>query len=317
MNSSKKRYESTVYAKINLVLSVGQSLRDADGQGAALHPICSWMHSINLCDQIQIERLDDECASSYSVVWNREAHIDGQSVSVRQEPVEWAMDDDLAVRAHKVVEAHIGRSLPIRLKVAKNIPAGGGLGGGSADAAGVLIGLNTLFGLGLNEAQLVELGMKIGSDVPFFLDLGHPIPRPAIVEETGERITRLESVHAGKPTTLFLMNFGCSTPAVYRAFDEMHNDSGHAIDTDRVRSIALRSDLDCSVLFNDLREPAIRVAQQLGVIRDRLVDSLGCPVHVSGSGSTLFCLGDSEFSRGGSSGENHPECQQVVYTQLC
>jgi 4-diphosphocytidyl-2-C-methyl-D-erythritol kinase len=90
-------------------------------------------------------------------------------------------DDNLCVRAAKL----LGKGCELRLE--KNIPVGGGLGGGSSDAATVLIVLNRLWKCGLDQRALMELGAKLGADVPFFI-----YGRNAIGEGIGERLQALE-----------------------------------------------------------------------------------------------------------------------------
>jgi len=322
MSSLKDTYESVVYAKVNLALSVGETIQSDEQHLRGMHPICSWMHSINLCDQIHIQRLDANKKSCYSVMWNRGADIDGDEIRVQHEPVDWAIEDDLSVRAHKLVESKLDRALPIELIITKNIPAGGGLGGGSADAAGVLIGLNSLFELEMSESELKQLGSILGSDVPFFIDLDYQIPRPAIVEGTGEQITRLERIHEGKHITLFFMSFGCSTAQVYQEFDmKEHERASHQVERDRIQALALNQHLDSSILFNDLSIAAIQVAPELGLIKDELSSSIGHPIHVSGSGSTLFCVGCIHDQIGPIKDKSFPDSgshiREVMYTQLC
>ncbi len=276
-------FRTRVHAKVNLVLGVG---REDEANG--LHPICSWMHAIDLCDEIEIRQVPEQQDTEYIVRW---ARGDGKDV-----PVEWAIEDDLGVRAHKVVEEHVGRRLPVRLRLIKSIPAGGGLGGGSADAGGVLMGLNVLFDLQLDHQTLVKLAMKLGSDIPFFLDPGHldhPAPRPAIVQGFGDQITRLSSDHVGTPITLIVPSFGCHTGKVYQAFDAMV-DAGHTLDAHRVQGIASQGLIDDSDWFNDLAVPAAMVATELGTVRESVQSQGGHRVHVSGSGSTLFVVGATD-----------------------
>lgn len=78
-------------------------------------------------------------------------------------------DDDLALRAARALKAASGSPLGADVAVTKRIPVGGGLGGGSSDAASVLLGLNRLWSLGLPRARLAEIGLALGADVPFFL----------------------------------------------------------------------------------------------------------------------------------------------------
>ena len=76
---------------------------------------------------------------------------------------------DLCVRAAKLLQEHTHCKLGVEILVEKNIPIGGGLGGGSSDAATVLMALNRLWALNLSRAELLSIGLKLGADVPFFI----------------------------------------------------------------------------------------------------------------------------------------------------
>lgn len=80
-----------------------------------------------------------------------------------------AVEDDLCVRAARLLQAHTGCRLGARIGLQKRIPMGGGLGGGSSDAATVLLALNRLWGLDLPRRELMQLGLKLGADVPVFI----------------------------------------------------------------------------------------------------------------------------------------------------
>lgn len=92
-------------------------------------------------------------------------------------------EQDLCVKAARLLQAHSTCSLGADISLIKNIPMGGGLGGGSSDAATVLIALNHLWNLGLSKTTLMELGLKLGADVPFFI-----FGENAWVEGIGEKI---------------------------------------------------------------------------------------------------------------------------------
>lgn len=77
--------------------------------------------------------------------------------------------DDLTVRAAKLLKAHTGYEAGVTIEIEKNLPMGGGLGGGSSDAATTLVVLNRLWGLGLSEGELMALGLQLGADVPVFV----------------------------------------------------------------------------------------------------------------------------------------------------
>lgn len=267
------------HAKINLALAVGPALPQG-GTHAGYHPIASWMHAIDLHDEITLTRAAE---TGYDMAW-----VDGT-------PIDWTLDADLCVRAHRAIETLSGRTLPIHVRVRKSIPAGGGLGGGSADAGVVLLALRELFALQLDDGALAACAHALGTDIPFFVDPDAwrmcQAPRPALVSGLGDRIERTE--RRSGPLTLICPPFGCPTGAVYRAFDA---EPTQACDETRVRALAA-GPIDPHALFNDLTGPAERVEPRLLVLRTRLADALGVPVHVSGSGSTLFCVAPAETVR--------------------
>jgi 4-diphosphocytidyl-2-C-methyl-D-erythritol kinase len=104
--------------------------------------------------------------------------------------------------------------LPVRVRLGKKIPARAGLGGGSADAAATLVGLNELFGLGLGEAELRDVGLRVGADVPFCLAGG-----TALGEGIGEVLSPLP---APPPHHLVVAKpaVGAETARIYGAYDE-------------------------------------------------------------------------------------------------
>lgn len=269
--------ETRAHAKLNLALAVGPPMPTGEAR-AGFHPICSWMHAIGLADEVRVERLGPGEPSRHEIAW-----ADGS-------PIDWAIDDDLAVRAHRALHAELGRELPVALRVTKRIPAGAGLGGGSSDAGTTLLALDRLFGLDLTEAQLHAIGARLGSDVPFFIDAksfasGLP-PRPAIVSEFGERIERL--VRLDEPVTLACPPFGCPTPEVYRAFDGAPT---AAVAADHVRALAAAHTHDPRTLFNDLTDAACAVRPALRAVLDAEPGLAPC---LSGSGSTVFFKGDRD-----------------------
>ena len=121
-----------------------------------------------------------------------------------------AQDADLTVRAARLLQRHGGVRRGARLWVDKHIPAGAGLGGGSSDAATVLVVLNRLWGTGLSSAALQALGVQLGADVPVFV-----AGQAAWAEGIGERLRPLlvpQSFYV-----LMLPPVRVSTAAVYRA----------------------------------------------------------------------------------------------------
>src|ERR1700712_3611869 len=95
--------------------------------------------------------------------------------------------DDLCLRAARLLQTESGTTLGVDISVDKRLPSGAGMGGGSSDAASTLLALNRLWGLNWPRAKLLELGLKLGADVPFFVG-----GRNAIVEGIGERLTPVD-----------------------------------------------------------------------------------------------------------------------------
>jgi 4-diphosphocytidyl-2-C-methyl-D-erythritol kinase len=97
-----------------------------------------------------------------------------------------APEDDLTVRAARLLQGHAGVRQGVEIRIDKRLPLGGGLGGGSSDAATTLWGLNCLWGLGLSSDDLAGLGLQLGADVPVFVR-----GRAAWAEGVGEILTPL------------------------------------------------------------------------------------------------------------------------------
>lgn len=104
-------------------------------------------------------------------------------------------EKDLAMRAAESLRAATGTGLGVDIRIEKRLPVGGGLGGGSSDAATTLVALNRLWGTGLATDRLAELGLELGADVPFFVQ-GHA----ALARGIGERLSRAEP-----PTAWYLV----------------------------------------------------------------------------------------------------------------
>ncbi|MFG0246960.1 MAG: 4-(cytidine 5'-diphospho)-2-C-methyl-D-erythritol kinase [Phycisphaerales bacterium JB052] len=300
MSIQTSPFTTRACAKLNLALSVGAPVDACGSPHHGYHPICSYMHTIDLSDAVTIERLGEGDASRFDLAW---ADQGTQTLAI-----DWPIEEDLVYRAHAAMEAHAGRTLPCVITLRKRIPAGGGLGGGSSDAASVLMGLDRVFGLGLGPCGLLPIAMTLGSDIGYFIDEADP-PRPAIVSGFGEQIERVVGSHAGTEVTLILPPFGCATGPVYHAFD---SGTPGRVDVDGVRRLVDAPVLADDLLFNDLSSSAVGVQPGLGVLIDQMNAVLGCRVHVTGSGSTLFVLGRFETAR---IHEVAPDCR-VVCTRL-
>jgi len=242
-----------------------------------MHPVSTWMVTIDLADDLHLQRLPAGSLSRYAILW----HADAQQRS----EIDWSITSDLAVRAHLLLEQHIGEQLPVQMRLEKRIPVGGGLGGGSSDAAAMLRATNILFELDLKEKQLESIAAELGSDVPFFVRGGS-----AVASGFGDQLDRHDrtpDLHA----VLVMPSQQCPTGAVYSAFDEppgaaLRHDAVHALAGDGSTPPAPES------LFNDLASPAMRIRPDLEDVHAQLGKVAERPACISGSGSCMFIVCD-------------------------
>lgn len=172
----------------------------------------------------------------------------------------------------------------------KRIPVGAGLGGGSSDGAFTLIALNHLWDLKLSRQRLMEIAQSIGSDVPFFLN-----GPTAIVRGRGEVVENIERA-AIKWVLLIPWQWPLPTAQVYRMFDDLRlgRDSNLMPEPPWRLWTRLRAKDLLPRLVNDLEPAAFTIDPDLALARADLEQMIGRPVRMSGSGSCLFSLYDSE-----------------------
>lgn len=254
------------WAKINLTLSVLSKREDG------FHALTSVMQTISLADTLRIQITHDEeltCAVDLPELQN---------------------NDNLALRAARLLrdEGHLTSGVALELR--KQIPAQGGLGGGSSDAATVLTALNELCSLGLSRDRLEGLAARLGSDVPFFIHGG-----TALIEGRGELVTPLPD---GEPLWLIVARppVSISTATVFRSLTAA--EYGDTRDTDAVvAAIRAGGPLPLDRLSNTLEPVVMRVWPEVAATRDALLRAGAPLVRMSGSGPTLFApfraLGDA------------------------
>ena len=192
-------------------------------------------------------------------------------------------EDNLVVRAARLMQRVSGRKEGVAITLEKRIPVGGGLGGGSADAAAVLNGLNEMWGLGIPKPELAILGAEIGSDVPALV-LGGPV----LMEGRGEQVSHF-TIHPS-PFHLVLANpvVFCSTAEIFKAFAAPLPNRPEILYNMR---LAMQAGDDAAValaLQNDLEATATRLHPEIGAARRRLEEAGCLGVSMSGSGATVF-----------------------------
>ncbi|MEL7087419.1 MAG: hypothetical protein AAGL98_03095 [Planctomycetota bacterium] len=266
-------------AKVNLTLAVG---RPEPTDSRAMHPIASWMVAVGFSDQLKVTRQQTTGAEAPASVFALRFAADAPSPG----EIDWPLQSDLTFRSHRLMELHVGRPLPIAVDLEKRIPAGAGLGGGSSDAAGMIVALNELFGLDLGVAALAQIASSLGCDVHFAL--------AALRGQTSVLVTGSgDQLEARKPTApldlvLVLPPFGCPTGPVYAAWDRLAAGRGKPLDQRTVTDLTANVSGPDMPFFNDLEAAAVNVEPRLGELLQLLRNELGLPAHVTGSGAACF-----------------------------
>ena len=286
-------------AKINLHLRVGPV-----DPSTGFHPLMSWFCTIALFDTLTIEPAGG--AGEISLTCN--------------DPAIPCDERNLVVRAAKALlhenssRSHIGSTAGAKMRLEKRIPAGGGLGGGSSDAARALLGINQMWNLNHSVDHLSGIAALLGSDVPFFLQ-----SPSSVCTSRGEIVRPIQQPRA-KWVLLVLPGYAVSTPAVYRKFDEMRlgDSSSITAQPDWQQWADLSAGPLLARLVNDLEPPAFALCPQLQKLHAEIEKQLARIVRMSGSGSSLFSLFD-DFSEAKSAAAHIEQCcgVQTLVTELC
>ncbi|MBV9928832.1 MAG: 4-(cytidine 5'-diphospho)-2-C-methyl-D-erythritol kinase [Acidobacteria bacterium] len=267
---SAEKIKVPAFAKINLGLRVHG--RRPDGY----HEISTVFQTVSLRDTLSFqnttgEKLELVCSDS----------------SIPTD------DSNLVLRAAAALRERFGLRRGARVELEKVIPAGGGLGGGSADAAVALAALAALWEIETNAGELSEIGARLGADVPFFLTGG-----TALGTGTGTEIRPLEDAPK--------MHLVVVAPGVQVSTAEAYNALGAPALTKVEALVNLsvsRTEADfhdslCGVWSNDFEAVVVRLYPEIGRARERLVEAGAKRVMLSGSGSSVFGLFESEGEAG-------------------
>jgi 4-diphosphocytidyl-2-C-methyl-D-erythritol kinase len=254
------------FAKVNYALEVRGKREDG------YHEISTVMQSVSLADEVELEQPGE-----------------GFDLAVEPESAEVGpVGENTIYKAQKMIGDLVGFRLPVKVHLRKKIPAGAGLGGGSADAAAMLVGLNELFGLGLGPVQLREVGLRVGADVPFCLSGG-----TALGGGIGEV---LKPLPGPPPHHLVIIKpaASSSTAQIYHAYDE-HPEEGPpsvapVVDALRVGDLcALARSVD-----NDLAPVTKGLVPEVQALEEELRRAGALEASMSGSGTAVFGIFGSE-----------------------
>jgi len=265
-----------VPAKVNLQLAVGPLGNDG------FHEVTTVFQAISLFDDVTVETAAENNGISIQVTGQTSTGVPSDS-------------SNLAVKAATLMIKNYDLPSDINIKLKKEIPVAGGMAGGSADAAGVIVGLDSLFELGLSRDEMEMVGSKIGADVPFSICGG-----VAIGTGKGDQIT--PALFKGSYNwVLALSGQGLATPSVYAECDRLRE--GLSISTPVVSEQlmqALRAG-DAKALgkslSNDLQPAACSLRPALRLVLDVGLDYGALGGIVSGSGPTVaFLVKDDEHA---------------------
>ena len=194
--------------------------------------------------------------------------------------------------AWKALRGSTGKELPVRVTLRKEIPAGAGLGGGSSDAAAVLVGLNELFGLGLQAGELREVGATVGADVPFCISGG-----TALGEGIGEILTPLPAPPTHRLVVAKPLG-SADTGRIYRAFDDARAESVRSVEpvVSALRSGSLPA--FASAVGNSLTPVTAGFVPEVEALERTLLASGALGTSMSGSGTAVYGIFDDEKTAG-------------------
>ena len=264
-------------AKLNLGLRI--TGRRADGY----HELESVFAPLELADEVELELTP---GTGVSLALAGDA-ADGVPADAR----------NLAWRAVEAFQREAGVELGVALRLGKRVPSPAGLGGGSSDAGAVLRGLASLLPGSVTPGQLAELALRLGADVPFFLQMG-----PALVSGIGERVQPLRGLPR-LPILLAHPGVGLETRAVYAAFDAAVSLTPPAPPPTLRALLALREEAGATrahwpedsgrlreLVVNDLEPAASRLSPLVAKLREELTRAGARAVGMSGSGPTMYAV---------------------------
>ena len=269
----RKSVEVQVPAKVNLQLSVGP--KESDG----FHEVVTVFQAISIFDNLKISR-------------SEQFDITLEGDFINGVPID---QNNLVSKAVEIMAERFEIDKNLSIEINKSIPVAGGMAGGSADAAGTLLGIDQLFGLGLSKEELSEVARKLGSDVPFMLHGGTAVGRGR-----GDEITPALS-RGNYHWVIAVSSNGLATPAVYGECDRLRTglDIKAPALNDELLQALLSGDANRvgKALNNDLQAAAISLRPARRLILDTGQEYGALGGIVSGSGpSVAFLVADEDHS---------------------
>jgi 4-diphosphocytidyl-2-C-methyl-D-erythritol kinase len=265
-----------VPAKINLQLAVGPLGQDG------FHEVTTVFQAISLFDDVSVKFATENSGTQLTL----------SGATAGGVPTD---DENLAIRAAKLMSDKYDLTTDLAIHLKKEIPVAGGMAGGSADAAGVIVAIDSLFEIGLSRDEMESVAAQLGSDVPFGISGGIAIGRGR-----GDQLTPALS-RGSYHWVLALSGQGLSTPAVYQECDRLREglDIANPQVSDAMMQALRAGDAVAlgAALSNDLQPAACSLRPALRLVLDVGRDYGALGGIVSGSGPTVaFLVEDEEKS---------------------
>ena len=266
-------------AKVNIGLQIRNQRLDG------YHNIHTVFQELEFADTVSLEKVKTGCQITANV--------------------DWVPTDESNI-CHKVYEGLKARfpDLPgVQIKLEKRIPAGAGLGGGSSNGAAVLKGLNELYGLGLSQGKLERIAITIGADVPFFIRGGIQLG-----EGIGDNLTPL-SISMTGIFLLVIPPIHINTGWAYSEAKKCLNNQRKQIN---FRCFFQGRNTPWELFENDFEQIIIPTYPEIGVIKQRLIETGAYYASLSGSGSTVYGVFDDEAVATAVESEFKKSCQTIL-----
>lgn len=248
-------------SKVNLGLQV------LDQRPDGYHNLLTIFQELDFCDNITLEEIAGGCEIYSTAAWLPTG------------------PENTCRRAYGLLHNRFPDMPGVRIMIEKNIPAGAGLGGGSANAAAVLKGLNRLFHLGLSGENLEQIATEIGADVPFFINGGTQVGAGV-----GEKLTPLGQVAAG----WYLLVVPPIEINTARAYDDLKKHLNPRRKKINFTGFFQGRNTPWELFENDFERIVIPTHPEVGEIKKALQQGGAYYASLSGSGSTVFGIFDDE-----------------------
>lgn len=263
-----------VPAKINLQLSVGPLKSDG------YHELATVFQAVSLYDEVKISKAASGSGITLKISGAKDLPTDSTN---------------LAWKAAEIMANRFGCGIDLEIQIKKEIPVAGGMAGGSANAAAVLIGMDALFDLKIARSELMAIGATLGADVPFAI-----MGNVAIGRGHGDQLNSVLS-RGNYLWVLAFSNQGLSTPAVYKECDRLRTGMNIANPTINDSLLQALASGDAKLLgkslVNDLQAAACSLKPSLRLILDVGNEYGALGSIVSGSGPTVaFLVSDQDHA---------------------